>query len=61
MRRVARSNNASKLSAPILQNKVDARNKVNALALQYREDLVEILTPYLGKKIRKVSHYDADG
>jgi hypothetical protein len=41
----------------ILQNKVDARNKVNALALQYREDLVEILKPYLGKKIRKVSGY----
>ena len=41
----------------VLQNKVDARNKVNALALQYREDLVEILTPYLGKKIRKVSGY----
>ena len=40
-----------------LQNKVDARNKVNALALQYRQDLVEILTPYLGKKIRKVSGY----
>ena len=41
----------------ILQNKVDARNKVNVLALQYRKDLVEILTPYLGKKIRKVSGY----
>ena len=41
----------------ILQNKVDARNKVNALAMQYREDLVAILAPYMGKKIRKVSGY----
>ena len=36
---------------------VEARNRLNALALEYQEGLKAILQPYLGKKVRKVSGY----
>ena len=34
---------------------VEARNRLNTLALQYQQELSSILQPYLGKKVRKVS------
>ena len=36
---------------------VEARNRLNTLALQYQQELSSILQPYLGKKARKVSGY----
>jgi hypothetical protein len=36
---------------------VEARNRLNTLALQYQQELSSILQPYLGKKVRKVSGY----
>ena len=36
---------------------VEARNRLNALALDYQQSLKAILEPYVGKKVRKVSGY----
>lgn len=43
------------LERSALAYKVEARNLLNAKALEYQTEIVKLLTPYLGKKIRKVS------
>jgi hypothetical protein len=36
---------------------VEARNRLNANAMAAEAELIEILTPWLGRKIRKMSGY----
>jgi hypothetical protein len=38
-----------------VQAHVEARNALNAHSIQLRQDLISLLTPYLGCKIRKLS------
>ena len=45
------------LERSALACKVEARNLLNSKALEYQREMVKLLTPYLGKKVRKVSGY----
>jgi hypothetical protein len=41
----------------ITQNDIDSRNGANARAMAVQHELRELFTPYLGRKLRKVSGY----
>ena len=43
------------LERSALAFKVQARNLLNSKALEYQREMAKLLTPYLGKKVRKVS------
>ena len=36
---------------------IETRNKINAQAMQMQADVIAILAPYVGKKVRKISGY----